>query len=371
MLTRIHIENYRCFRDFELEPGPFTVILGPNGAGKSSLFDVLHCVYRLQSGWSGVEELFPAWSRYRGDPERPQRVTVEATLRETKFHYELVVDHDRRGRARIASERVQGGEELLYEFDGKQVRLHAMAAGDSEAGFPFKGTTSPLALMEIEPTSPLFHFLEWMRRVWVIRPVPQTMRALASGEASWLSPDLSNFATWFQDIIQESPRMNTRITRSLKPVLPGFQEFTLARESERTRTLRFLFRTSKRQGGGPAGFALDELSDGQRMLVALYALLHVVVETGCTLCIDEPDNYVALPEIQPWLDEVRDLVAAKGGQVLLISHHPRVINLLAARYGYWLDRKGAGPVEARRIAIEEAERGVPIAELIARGWIHE
>lgn len=105
VLTRIHIENYRCFRDFELEPGPFTVILGANGTGKSSFFDVLHCVYRLQSGWSGVEELFPAWSRYRGDPEGPQRVTVEAILGTTKFRYELVVDHDRRGRARARAGR--------------------------------------------------------------------------------------------------------------------------------------------------------------------------------------------------------------------------------------------------------------------------
>jgi energy-coupling factor transporter ATP-binding protein EcfA2 len=369
VLTRIHIENYRCFRDFELEPGPFTVILGANGTGKSSIFDVLHCVYRLQSGWSSVEELFPIWSRYRGDPPRAQRITVEATLRKKRFQYELVVDHDRRERARIVSERVHGGDELLYQFDGKQARLLA-TAGEHEAGFPFKGTTSPLALMEVEPESPLFHFLAWMRRVWVIRPVPQSMRALASGEAPRLERDLSNFATWFQDIIQESPRLHTRITRSLKPVLPGFQECTLAREGERTRTLRFLFRTHQREGGGPAGFALDELSDGQRMLVALYALLHVVVETGCTLCIDEPDNYVALPEIQPWLDAVRDLVDEKGGQVLLISHHPRVINLLAARYGYWLDRKGAGPIKARRIAIDEADRGVPVAELIARGWIH-
>jgi predicted ATPase len=370
VLTRIHIENYRCFRNFELEPGPFTLLLGPNGTGKSSLFEVLHCVYRLQSGWSGVEELFPAWSRYRDDPEHPQRFTIDATLDDKPYRYELVVEHDRRERARIASERVHGGGQLLYEFDGEQVRLAAGASRKNEARLRFKDTVSPLALMEAEPASPLARFLHWLHGLWVIRPVPQNMQAVASGETSWLLPDLSNFAAWFQDVVQEYPRTAQRIMRSLKPVLPGLQGYTLAGESGRTRTLRFLFRTRRRQGGGPSGFALDELSDGQRMLVALYALLHVVVGRGLTLCIDEPDNYVALPEIQPWLDELRDLVADKGGQVLLISHHPRVIDLFAARDGYWLDRKGTGPVDAARIAIDDSDLGVSVSDLVSRGWIH-
>jgi predicted ATPase len=357
VLTRIHIENYRCFRDFELEPGPFTLLLGPNGTGKSSLFDVLHCIYRLQSGWSGVEELFPAWSRYREDPEHPQRFTIEATLAGTPFTYEPIVEHDRRERAWIAGERVHGGGQLLYEFDGEQVRLAAGTGRRNEARLPFKGQISPLALMEADPASPLARFQQWLHGLWVIRPVPQSMQAMASGETSWLLPDLSNFSAWFQDVVQEHPRIAARIMRSLKPVLPGLQDYTLASESARTRTLRFLFRTRRCQGGGPAGFALDELSDGQRMLVALYALLHMVVGRGRTLCIDEPDNYVALPEIQPWLDELRDLVADQGGQVLLISHHPRAIDLLAARYGLWLDRKGTGPVTAERIAIEDSDSG--------------
>ncbi|HWN66140.1 MAG TPA: AAA family ATPase [Haliangium sp.] len=369
MLTRIHIENYRCFRKFEFKPGRFTLLLGANGTGKSSLFEVLHCIYRLQSGWSGVDELFPAWSRYRDDPEHPQRFTIDATLKDESYRYELVVEHDRRARARIAGERVRRGGQLLYEFDGEQVRMAAGASRKDEARLRFKGTVSPLALMEAEPASPLARFLQWLHGLWVIRPVPQSMRAMASGETSWLSPDLSNFAAWFQDLVQEHPRTAQRIMRSLKPVLPGLQGYTLVGERGRPRTLQFLFRGHRRQGGGPSGFALDELSDGQRMLVALYALLYVVVGKGLTLCIDEPDNYVALPEIQPWLDELRDLVVAKGGQVLLISHHPRLIDLFAAHDGYWLDRKGTGPVKVERVAITDSDVGVPVSDLVARGWI--
>ncbi|HTQ03793.1 MAG TPA: AAA family ATPase [Polyangiaceae bacterium] len=40
-LRSIHIENFRCLRDVDLEFEPLTVLVGPNGAGKSSVLDVL------------------------------------------------------------------------------------------------------------------------------------------------------------------------------------------------------------------------------------------------------------------------------------------------------------------------------------------
>lgn len=371
MLTRVCIDNYRCFSNFEFRPGPFTLILGPNGTGKSSLLDALHCIYRLQSGWTDVRELFPAESRYRGAPERPQRFLLEATVSDVPFSYEFLIEHDRRGRARLAREAVLREGQLVYEFDGTHAHL-SMPGRPGVSDLPFQGHTSPLTVLELGPKSPLAPLLDWMRHLWVIRPVPQNMKAETGAvTASGLLPDLSNFAAWFQNLAQEEPRLATRINRSLRAVLPGFQGYTLARETERTRTLRFLFHKSRRAAEGSAGFALDELSDGQRMLVALYTLLHEVLGTGGTLCLDEPENYLALPEIQPWLDEVRDQVVDRGGQVLLISHHPRVINLLATKYGYWFDRKGMGPVKARRIAIQEADQGLPVSELVSRGWIHE
>ncbi|HEX2572106.1 MAG TPA: AAA family ATPase [Polyangia bacterium] len=372
MLTRLCIDNYRCFLNFEFRPGPFTLVLGPNGTGKSSLLDALYCIHRLQSGWTHVGDLFPAESRYRGGaPERPQRFLLEATVSDIPFSYELLIEHDRRGRARLAREAMQREGRRLYEFDGTHAHL-PMAGSPGDSDFPFQGHMSPLAALDLGRKSPLAPFLDWLRNLWVIRPVPQAMKAETSATTTWgLQPDLSNFAAWFQNLVQEEPRLAARITRSLRAVLPGFHGYTLARETEKTRTLRLLFRGGRRATEGSAGFALDELSDGQRMLVALYALLHEVLGTGGTLCLDEPENYLALPEIQPWLDEVRDQVVDRGGQVLLISHHPRVINLLATRYGYWFDRKGMGPVKARRIAIQEADEGLPVSELVSRGWIHE
>ncbi len=49
MLTRIEIDGFKSFRNFELKLRPFTVILGPNASGKSNLFDAIQLLSRLAS----------------------------------------------------------------------------------------------------------------------------------------------------------------------------------------------------------------------------------------------------------------------------------------------------------------------------------
>lgn len=43
----------------------------------------------------------------------------------------------------------------------------------------------------------------------------------------------------------------------------------------------------------------------------------------------EPENFLALPEIQPWLLQMADKVEQEACQIFFISHHPELINYLA------------------------------------------
>jgi len=76
-----------------------------------------------------------------------------------------------------------------------------------------------------------------------------------------------------------------------------------------------------------------ELSNGQRAIIAPRTLLHCLPEQGAALCVDEPENFLALPEIQPWLDALYDRVEDERPRALLVSHHPRLINRLAEDAG--------------------------------------
>jgi AAA15 family ATPase/GTPase len=53
MLTRLYIDNFRCFVDFEYRPGRTNLILGRNGSGKSSMLDALLAMFRLSWKWRG------------------------------------------------------------------------------------------------------------------------------------------------------------------------------------------------------------------------------------------------------------------------------------------------------------------------------
>ena len=53
--------------------------------------------------------------------------------------------------------------------------------------------------------------------------------------------------------------------------------------------------------------------------------------TARTVVIDEPDNYVGLPELQPWVLSMRELLDEEH-QAILISHHPEILGNAGGRW---------------------------------------
>ena len=150
-------------------------------------------------------------------------------------------------------------------------------------------------------------------------------------------------------------------------MIDGFEGLDLKGPPSGTRLLQVAVRTGGDGKGKSQQYGFDELSDGQRALVGLYTLLHCALTDHSTLCIDEPDNFVALREIQPWLSDILDRSQENGSQVLLISHHPELLNQLATRNGIIIERTDAGPTRVRPFAPPDDWTLTP-AEIIARGW---
>jgi len=92
-----------------------------------------------------------------------------------------------------------------------------------------------------------------------------------------------------------------------RDVIHGLQTLKHEKTSEKSRSLRFQFDFSE-DGKNSFWLPLDGLSDGQRQLVALHAVQHAMLKKDFSVCLDEPDNYVSLREIQPWLSAARDAV---------------------------------------------------------------
>ncbi|MCP4362511.1 MAG: ATP-binding protein, partial [Chloroflexi bacterium] len=100
----------------------------------------------------------------------------------------------------------------------------------------------------------------------------------------------------------------------------------------------------------------------------LYALIYFTQDENFTLCIDEPENFVSLPEIQPWLTALYDFCIDGELQSLIISHHPEYINSIADSVGLWFECKLDSPVRVSPVANKD---GLEISELVARGWLNE
>jgi predicted ATPase len=188
-------------------------------------------------------------------------------------------------------------------------------------------------------------------------------------EAEDLIPDraLTNFASWYRSLTQRSPEIMQPLFDSLSDAIDGFVGLKLVLAGDS----RILFAGFRRQGDDEGSnevlLRIENLSEGQRCLIALFTILHVVDKSEMTLCFDEPDNFVALRELQPWLNELRDRLEEGNSQCLIASHHPEFINELAVDHGVWFARVPSGPTRIEQINWSTQKALTP-AEIVARGW---
>ena len=281
-----------------------------------------------------------------------------------------MIEHERESqRNRIKSEELQFDRRPLYQYDGSDSHLFR-DDGSSGPVFPFDWSRSFIpTIPERRDNQCLTWFRNRMNRVYVFSPDPVRMKA--SSEAELIHPDqrLHDLASWLRHLVQQLADFGADVLAALRDAIDGLVDIRL-HSSDSSRVFQLAFQLAGDHGESPRNpfwLTFDQLSDGQRNLVALYIILLAAVDKETTLCFDEPDNFVALREIQPWVTQLQDRVQERSGQCLLISHHPELINYLAARHGLVVFRDESGPARAKPFEWTEGD-ALPPAELVARGW---
>jgi len=254
----------------------------------------------------------------------------------------------------------------LFEFVEGEVHLFNDNF-EQKVKYPFDWFRSALATVQPRPeNTKLMQFKKWIENLHCLELNPHAMSGVTDREEPDPAFDMSNFASWYRHMTQERADSAAQLQDRLRQIIPGLGSLDLrsAGANQRSLEARFIILP---ESSPPNYFAISfgELSDGHRVLICLYALLNLVVREGACLFLDEPENYIAIPEIQPWLMELRDRIEDLGGQVILISHHPEIINYLAPEVGLVFERVGPGPVRVRNY---EPDPSLPPAEQIACGW---
>lgn len=366
MLTRIYTDNFRCLVNFDMPLAACRLIVGRNGSGKSTVLDVIDRLARFVSGDAAVEESFPTGTLTRWQSQDVQRFEIDAQGMQGVFRYQLDVEHERpTSKCRVAREHLT--------FEGKS--LYSSKNGDAQL-FRDKGTLGPAfpidwhrsGISMVHPrgdNTRLTWFRERMRHCLVLRIDPYLIASTSQREATSPGPRFEAFASWYRSLVQEHPEAQSALFADLKEVLPRFESLWLERSGPEARTLRL----DVLEGAEPTkvSYPFDVLSEGERTLVALYAVLHLALASDATICIDEPDNFVAHAEIQPWLAALREHLDASTAQAILTSHHPEVIDYLAHDSLILIERADRGPTRVAKLEIDPSS-GMSASQLISKGW---
>lgn len=372
MLKRIYIDNYKCLANFEVSLNEINLFLGVNGAGKSAVFEILRKIKSLVAGDGKVIELFSFDNRTLWQSSLLQTFELDIEGIGGAYHYyKLTIEHDDRGeKARIKHESLNFDNTPLLTFENGDAQLYR----DDSVGprYPFDWSQSALAsIMPRNDNKKLTWFKEWMDHLVVVQIIPTLMIQDSPKEETQPSYYFENYVSWYRYVSQDQG-LAFKLMTELKEILPGFEYFKFEATGEKHRLLKAYF--NGEQKNASVGYSFGDLSDGQRILIALYSLLHFFCSDRkfpYTLCLDEPENFLALPEIQPWLVSLYDHCMGGDVQALLISHHPELINyLLASPVGYWFEHQSNRPTRIKSVSADN-EDALPVSELVARGWLNE
>jgi predicted ATPase len=362
MLTRIYIDNFRCFVNFEYKPEQKQLLLGSNGSGKSSLLDAVRYV---KSFICGEENPFTQSTRTRWQSRPLQVIEIDSLLNGQEYQYRIEIRFDsetRQPSVNLETLKVSGASR--FELADGKLRFF-LDSTTQETAKPPDSARSALHLSRLSNPH-VNRFMEWLDSVHCLRidAYGSEMSDMADSGESQPEYELNNFASWYRYLLEAHPAENVRFLSSMRKVLDGFQELRFYSSGGGVEQLRAVFAASESKS---VNYFLSELSDGQRYLLALYMILHFLVAKGSTVFIDEPDNFIALREVQPWLKAAEEAIEDYHGQLILISHHPEILNQWASRHGLRFFRENNGHVRTERFR-SDPKGDLQPSELIARGW---
>ena len=376
MIRRLYADNFRCLVNFELELDELSVFLGANGTGKSSVFDVLWKIQRLVYRGGRIDEVFRRrdlsnlyagnhgnYADAHGDGGVRQKIELDLQIEGRSYHYRLSIGHREPRKMRIDEEVLLCEQQPLFEFRVGEAQLYR-DDGSRGPKYPFDWTQSGLAaLHERHDNKKLSRFKRELAMWTIVRPCPPIFEDEARTEDELLTPAMTNFVAWYRRVSPERLGAAVDLLGDLRDVLPSFESLSLVATGEDARALEAVFRTHKR-----SRYRFGQLSDGQRQLIALYSLLHFC-DGGAgraSLFIDEPDNYISLREVQPWVVALSEASGDTLEQAVVISHHPVTIDYLGGK-AKWFFRDDDG---LARVKYEPppGAGSASFSDVVARGW---
>ncbi len=331
MITSMHIENFKCFKDFDIELGPFNVLIGPNDSGKTALFQAIGLARGV--GEQNIidpepisllkkeipEELGPDESWYwRGEKDGKIRITIEASA--------MDAPGDRRACAVVVyNNKISGGPTALSPRVGQRE--------PNTPGGPNSKDWQTYAIGRVD-------YVQLDARA-LRRPTRSTEKFAHNGEGlpaliDDMRGDIDKFKSFQEEFCERFPYYK-RIDRKKTTEKEKGHEIDLV-------GIEFVTRYDNR-------IPAVGVSDGVMLSLAFLALKYTS-EIAChhVFLIEEPENGLHPSRLKEVVDTLKHLATDKGVQVLLATHSPYLLDLVDPEEVRVFQKDDEGAVHAEKLS---------------------
>ena len=342
----LRLRNYRVFRRAEFDRlSRLSVVIGANGTGKSTLFDafsflkdsLISNVHTAAAKRGGFLEL-----RSR-DAEGPVNIIVHYRGRDDRrLTYGLsVTDQDGRSIVREEILRHQGNSDELPIINFTRGKGTAIRRSVGHIDFAEKEVVhklddpSTLAISVLGQLSdfPVVAEFRSMIEGWHISNF-HIAEARASAEAGYsehLSMMGENVAQVAQYLHERHPQSFRRIIEAMRSRVPGVDAVEAKVTEDGRLVLRF------QDGNFKDPFIARHVSDGTIKMFAYLVLLHDP-KPHPLVAIEEPENQLYPGLLGELAEEFRDY-ARRGGQAIISTHSPELLNAAELDEVFWLEKR--------------------------------
>lgn len=368
-LKTLKIQNFKALQRIHLTDLPrFMVVVGANGSGKSTLFDVFGFLRDCLTG--NVRQALDARGRFsevvtRGHEDETILIELQVSLeiagrsRLVTYHLELGLDGNRPLVVREFLRYKRGRYGAPYYF----LDFHRGAgfAISNEEDFDKKDEELTREEQRLESPDILaikglgqferFKAASALRQLlenWHVSDFHISAargRKEAMGGAEHLSESGENLPRVAQYIYENHPSTFRAILERMRRRVPGISNVEPELTQDGFLILRF------RDGTFKTPFLDRYVSDGTIKMFAYLVLLHDP-KPHPLMCIEEPENQLYPSLMTELAEEFRDY-ARRGGQVMVSTHSPDLLNATRLDEVYWLTKE-RGLTQIRR-AQEDAQ----------------
>ena len=343
-IQTLSLRNYGVFRDAEfLGLSPLTIVVGANGTGKSTLLDVFwflkdaltHDVHSATAMRGGFGELV---SRGATGPIEIAVGYSGSDGQVLTYGLSLV---ERQGRVVVEAEhlRSQGASAGCFvDFkQGQGTAIRGPCGKGSRGTKPQPYVLNDASTLAIDALGLFsdYPFIAEFRSLiehWHLSALqPSNVRkSIAAGCAEHLSEAGDNAAQVAEYLRERHPQRFQEVLEAMRHRVPGVDAVEMRTTEDSRLLLRF------KDGHFEKPFAATHVSDGTLKMFACLLLLHDP-KPHPLLAVEEPENHL-YPDLLGFLTEDLRYYTRRGGQALVSTHSPELLNAAELDEVFWLEK---------------------------------